>query len=81
MATVKIVFVMIFGRTDLRTGVSEAKFDREADFEVRSAVAPQKPYEKNVFGVESFFDRESFETRFGKVSCRGSDLKTVLKKF
>ena len=33
---------MIFGRTDLRIGLSEAKFDAEADFEVRSAIAPQK---------------------------------------
>ena len=40
---------MIFGRTDLRTGGSEAKFDGEADFEVRSAVAPQKPCEKLIF--------------------------------
>ena len=34
---------MIFGRTDLRIGQSEAKFDAEADFNVRSAAAPQKP--------------------------------------
>ena len=34
---------MIFGRTDLRIGVSGAKFDAESDFEVRLAVAPQKP--------------------------------------
>ena len=32
----------IFGRTDLRIGLSEAKFDAEAHFEVLSAVAPQK---------------------------------------
>ena len=34
---------MILGRTDLRKGVSGAKFDAESDFEVRLAVAPQKP--------------------------------------
>ena len=34
---------MISGRTDLRIGVSGAKFDAEADFEIRLAVAPQKP--------------------------------------
>ncbi len=34
---------MIFGRTDLRISLSRAKFDAEADFDVRSAVAPQKP--------------------------------------
>ena len=33
---------MIFGRTDLRIGVSGAKFDAESDFDVRLAVAPQK---------------------------------------
>ena len=33
---------MISGHTHLRTGVSGAKFDEEADFEVRSAVVPQK---------------------------------------
>ena len=38
---------MIFGRTDLRKGVSEAKFDAESDFEVRLAVAPQKPGKNN----------------------------------
>ena len=43
---------MIFGRTDLRISLSEAKFDAEADFDVRSAVAPQKPdqiHEKLIF--------------------------------
>ncbi len=34
---------MIFGHTDLRIGLSRAKFDAESDFEVRLAVAPQKP--------------------------------------
>ena len=34
---------LIFGRTDLRTGASEAKFDVEADFDVNTSLAPQKP--------------------------------------
>ena len=34
---------MILGRTDLRISVSGAKFDAEADFEVRLPVAPQNP--------------------------------------
>ena len=34
-------------RTDLRKGVSRAKFDEEADGEVRLAVAPQKPCQNN----------------------------------
>ena len=33
---------MIFGRTDLRIGVSEAKFDAEVDFEVHFTPAPYK---------------------------------------
>ena len=37
---------MILGHTDLRTSVSKVKFDEEADFEVRLAVAPQKSCEK-----------------------------------
>ena len=72
---------MIFGRTDLRTGVSEAKFDGEADFEVRSDVATQKPCEKLISRSKNrvekfcqrqnvFVGRESFEMRFGKVSRR-----------
>ena len=34
---------MIFDRSDRRTSVSEAKFDAQADFEVRSAVGRAKP--------------------------------------
>ena len=36
---------MIFGRTDLRISLSRAKFDAEADFDVRSAVEPRKPHQ------------------------------------
>ena len=35
----------IFGRTDLRKGVSEAKFDAEADFDVKKSVAHPKNVE------------------------------------
>ena len=38
---------MIFGRTDLRIGLSGAKFREQSDFEVRLAVAPQKPSKNN----------------------------------
>ena len=34
------VFFMIFGRTNLRIGVSGAKFDAEVDFEVHVTPAP-----------------------------------------
>ena len=39
----QILIFMNFGRTDLRKAVSGAKFDGQADFEVRLAVAPQNP--------------------------------------
>ena len=71
---------MNFDRTDLRIGVSGAKFDAESDFEVRSAVAPQKPgqnSEELIFRSENFVDcffrrrkmkcRVSSETHFPKV--------------
>ena len=48
---------MILGRTDLRKGVSGAKFDAESDFEVRLAVAPQKPSQnckKPIFRPKNF---------------------------
>ena len=48
---------MIFGRTDLRISFSGAKFDEEADFDVRSAVGPPKPHqidENLTFQSENF---------------------------
>ena len=67
----------IFGRTDLRKGVSEAKFDVEAAGDVKKRLAPpkstenhekpKKKSEKKIFFVKLFFDPESFETRFGNV--------------
>ena len=36
---------VIFGRTDLRISLSGAKFDAEADFDGRSAVAPPEPHQ------------------------------------
>ena len=45
---------MFLGRTDLRRGVSGAKFDAQADFEVRFAVAPRKRHEKPIFRSEKF---------------------------
>ena len=55
---------MIFGRTDLRIGGSEAKFDVEADGDVRLVAAPPKPHkisEKLIFRSEDF--AESFFRR------------------
>ena len=42
-----IAFFTIFGRTDLRKGISEAKFDAEADFDVKKSPAPQKSAENH----------------------------------
>ena len=50
---------MIFGRADLRKGVSGAKFDAESDFEVHLAVTPPKPCqnsEKTICRPEKFAD-------------------------
>ena len=73
----------MFGRTDLRKCVSEAKFDKEADFEVRSAVAPSKPCRigendsfhqtfslTKVFWRRKMKCRESSGTRFPEFSWR-----------
>jgi|AACY02.9.fsa_nt_gi hypothetical protein len=71
---------MNFGHTDLRKRKSGAKFDKQADFEVRLAVAPQKPsqnskklkFRSENFAKQFFWHRKmnrrgSSETRFGKV--------------
>ena len=42
VSVVQIVFFIFFGCTDLRIGVSGAKFDAEVDFEVPFAPAPPK---------------------------------------
>ena len=50
---------MFLGCTDLRIGVSGSKFDAESDFEVRLAVAPQKPgqnSEKLIFRPNKIVD-------------------------
>ena len=40
-------FFAISGRTDLRKGVSEAKFDPEADFDVKKSLRPPKSAENH----------------------------------
>ena len=54
---------MISGRTDLRTGVSGAKFDAEADFEVRLPLAapkPRKNSEKRIFRLKIWIENFVF---------------------
>ena len=56
-----IAFLTIFGRTDLRISLSGAKFDAEADFGVRFAVAHQNPRqisEKRNFRSETFVEKK-----------------------
>ena len=63
--TIILKFLTIFGRTtDLRISLSGAKFDEEADFDVRSAVAPSKPHgihENLIFRSENVA-KKSFST-------------------
>ena len=68
------IVLMIFGRTDLRKGVSKAKFDEEADFEVRSAEAPQKSCEK----AKNKIDAETF--RFRKFRIERSVFRVVFEQ-
>ena len=76
----QVLIFMNFGHTDLRKSVSGAKFDGQADFDVRLAVAPQKPSQNSkklkfrskkfaIFlgGRRKMKRRASSETRFGKV--------------
>ena len=71
----------IFGRTDLRNGVSEAKFDADVDFHVQKCLAPpksaenrEKPKKKNPKNFPIFF----FSVKKSKVANR---LKRVFPKF
>ena len=75
------VFFTIFGRTDLRISLSKAKFDPEADFDVRFAVARQNPRQigkKQNFPSEFFVENFSFGVGNSNVRNR---LKRVLAKF
>ena len=58
---------MILGRTDLRKGVSGAKFDAESDFEVHLAVAPQKPSQNSEKTISTQKIRRTifFDKHFG----------------
>ena len=55
------------GRTDLTRSLSRAKFDEEADFEVRFAVALQNPHqicEKTKFSSELFCENKLLASKF-----------------
>ena len=84
----------IFGRTDLRKGVSEAKFDAEADFDVKKSLAPPRSPENHEKRkkicekiIETNFRRrkiescKSSETRFPEVSRRSERSSRGERKF
>ena len=52
----------MFGRTDLRTSLSGAKFDEESDFDICSAAGPPKPHQidKNLIFRSENFDEKDF---------------------
>ena len=57
LAAATIVFFTRFSRTDLRISLSGAKFDAEADFDVRFSVARQNPRQidkKRILFVRKF---------------------------
>ena len=56
----KFLDLIIFGRTDFRISLSGAKFDEEADFDVRLAAGPPKPHQINenlTFRSENFAEK------------------------
>ena len=66
----------IFGRTDLRKGVSEAKFDAEVDFDVKKYLAPPKSPENHEY--DKFSEQQNFGVKKSKVANRP---KRVFPKF
>ena len=81
LAASTIIFLTILGRTDLRISLSGAKFDPEADFDVRFAVARQNPRKigkKQNFSSEIFAEKIFFGVEKSNVRNR---LKRVLAKF
>ena len=71
---------VILGCTDLRISLSEAKFDAEADFDVRSAVAPPKPYqidEKLIFRSEKFPDLFFLRPNFSSRASQEAEILTA----
>ena len=55
------MFSVILGRTDLRISLSRAKFDAEADFDVRLAVGRQKT---SLLGEKQNFRSKNFAEKF-----------------
>ena len=66
----------IFGRTDLRKGVSEAKFDAEVDFDVKKCLAPPKSAEnrEKPKKIRENFSEKKFRRQKIK-SCKSSETR------
>ena len=80
MAAATITFLTIFGRTDLRISLSGAKFDPEADFDVRFAVARQNPRQiskKKIISIRNFHRKKFCCVEKSNVRNR---LKRILAK-
>ena len=79
-STTTFIFDAVLGRTDLRISLSRAKFDEQADFDVRSAVEPRNPRQN---GEKRKFRSENFADFFFGVEKRNvrNRLKRVLAKF
>ena len=78
--TQKFSNLTIFGRTDLRISLSGAKFDEEADFDVRPAGGPPKPHQidENLTFPSENLAKKIFGVEKSKVANR---LKRALPKF
>ena len=77
-----VSLVSSFGRTDLRKGISVAKFDAESDFEVRLAVAPPKSMFLLIcIDVSMFFATFSFCRVFIEKSKNKLQVQNVLSFF
>ena len=85
---------MIFGRTDLRISLSGAKFDAEADFDVRFAAGRPNPRQisekqnfnpkfspKKIFWRRKIKRPKLFETRFAEVSRQSEPSLAVKPPF
>ena len=59
--------LVVFGRTDPRKGISEVKFDVEADFDVKKSLAPPKSTENHEKPKNKSKTNFRFFFRFGNV--------------
>ena len=61
------IFFVIFVCTDVRKCLSETKFDAEADFDVRLAVAPPKPHQNDGKMISETKNNRIFSESFFRI--------------